>query len=80
MAPGLSTNGNVGTDQLITDEQAKTIGRMWATENPQMMAFVRTGAIAYELIESLTPMLGCSKPQSNTRTRRRSSRVRNCAR
>jgi hypothetical protein len=27
---------------------------MWATENPQMMAFVRTGAIPYELIESLT--------------------------
>jgi hemoglobin len=54
MAPGLSTNGSVGTDQLITDEQAKTIGRMWATENPQMMAFVRTGAIPYELIESLT--------------------------
>ena len=54
MAPGLSTNGKVSTDQLITDEQAKTIGRMWATENPQMMAFVRTGAIAYELIESLT--------------------------
>jgi hemoglobin len=54
MAPGLSTNGSVSTDQLITDEQAKTIGRMWATENPQMMAFVRTGAIPYELIESLT--------------------------
>ena len=54
MAPGLSTNGGVGTAQLITDEQAKTIGRMWATENPQMMAFVRTGAIPYELIESLT--------------------------
>jgi hemoglobin len=54
MAPGLSTNGNVSTDQLITDEQARTIGRMWATENPQMRAFVRTGAIASELIESLT--------------------------
>jgi hemoglobin len=54
MAPRLSTNGSVSTDQLITDEQAKTIGRMWATENPQMMAFVRTGAIPYELIESLT--------------------------
>ncbi|HSK98022.1 MAG TPA: hypothetical protein VK891_15465, partial [Euzebyales bacterium] len=50
----MSTNGGVGTAQLITDEQAKTIGRMWATENPQMMAFVRTGAIPYELIESLT--------------------------
>jgi hemoglobin len=54
MAPGLSTNGSVGADQLITDEQAKTIGRMWATENPQMMAFIRTGAITYELIESLS--------------------------
>ena len=30
------------------------IARLWATENPQMMAFVRTGTIAYELIESLT--------------------------
>ena len=54
MAPGLSTNGSVSGNQVITDEQAKTIARLWATENPQMMAFVRTGSIAYELIESLT--------------------------
>lgn len=54
MAPGLSTNGRTSTQQVINDEQAKTIGRLWATENPQMMAFVRSGAIAYELIESLT--------------------------
>jgi hemoglobin len=54
MAPGLSTNGSVSGNQVITDEQAKTIARLWATENPQMMIFVRTGAIAYELIESLT--------------------------
>lgn len=54
MAAGLSANGRVGSEQLIGDEQAKTIGRLWATESPLMMAFVRSGAIAHELIDSLT--------------------------
>jgi len=54
MATRVSPNGAMTSDQVIKDEQAKTIARLWATENPMMMAFVRSGSIAYELIDSLT--------------------------
>jgi hemoglobin len=53
MGAGVSTNGRVGSEQLISDEQAKTIARLWATESPQMMLFVRSGSIDQGLIESL---------------------------
>lgn len=53
MATGMSTNGKVGAPQPISDEQAKTIARLWATESPQMMLFVRSGSIDPTLIESL---------------------------
>ncbi|CAN5922197.1 hypothetical protein BH23ACT10_BH23ACT10_11080 [soil metagenome] len=53
MGAGLSTNGVAGSTQVITDEQAKTIARLWSTESPHMLTFVRSGAIATELIESL---------------------------
>lgn len=43
MGVGVSTNGSVSSEQLISDEQAKTIARLWATESPQMMLFVRSG-------------------------------------
>lgn len=38
---------------MITDDQAKAIARLWATENPFMMVFLRTGSIDEQLIESL---------------------------
>jgi hypothetical protein len=38
---------------VITDDQAKAIARLWATEDPFMMAFLRTGSIDEHLIESL---------------------------
>lgn len=53
MGVGVSTNGSVGSEQLISDEQAKTIARLWATESPQMMLFVRSGSIDQTLIDSL---------------------------
>jgi hemoglobin len=53
MGAGLSTNGVSGSTQVITDEQAKTIARLWSTESPHMLTFVRSGAIESELIESL---------------------------
>lgn len=53
MGAGLSTNGVSGSTQVITDEQAKTIARLWSTESPHMLSFVRSGAIERELIDSL---------------------------
>jgi hemoglobin len=53
MAIGTSTNGKVGSGQLITDEQAKTIARLWASESPEMSAFVESGVIAPQLIDAL---------------------------
>ena len=57
MGTGVSTNGEVAARQPITDEQAKTIARLWATESPQMMMFVRSGSIDQHLIDSLTIVL-----------------------
>jgi len=53
MGTGVSTNGDIVSRHPITDEQAKTIARLWATESPHMMMFVRSGSIDQHLIDSL---------------------------
>lgn len=54
MSGTVSQNAVVETRRLITDEQAKTIAHLWATENPDMMQFVQSGTISNQLIASLT--------------------------
>jgi hemoglobin len=54
MSSGVRTNnGTITSRHPITDEQAKTIARLWATESPHMMMFVRSGSIDQPLIDSL---------------------------
>lgn len=53
MSRAVGTNGQVAARQPISDEQAKTIAYLWATESPMMMMFVQSGSIHPELIQSL---------------------------